>query len=143
MWDRKKLCVLGILFAALGICVVVGRYAFQELEEWASYDPKEAAYNRLQHTLNAAYENPTTSSHQQIVSSCGGLWLTEECWVLLQDEVKRSSNEYNMKVIFYNWEDEERPTRGGDEIIIEIDFASGNVVSVYTYESCIDYCSYK
>lgn len=141
--NRKNLYMLGIVFVAISICILSGWYVHHEIDELANYDPKDAAYNRVLRTLDATYENPTTAPYQQAVSSCGGVWLAESCWNLLQDEVKRCSNEYDINVVFYNWEDEETPWRGGDEIIIEIAFSNGNVVNVYTYESCIDYCSYK
>jgi hypothetical protein len=132
--------ILSLLAASLAICGFVAWSLARAFITWVTYDPKEAALASVSQYLNAAYAYPTAHQHDT-VPSCGGLWATEACWKTLQDAVIRSANQYTLTVAFYNWEGPYPGPRGGDEITVQVDFANGQRVLVYTYESCIDYCT--
>jgi hypothetical protein len=115
---------------------------YGSLDAFLNYDPEDAAVLRTESYLVAAYADPT-ASQQDSVPSCGGCWAAEDCWLLLQDAVVKASGQYSLTAVYYNWEDSSVPWRGGDEIIVQVDFPQGRPILVYTYESCVDYCFYK
>ena len=140
MNKRKKILILFfVLLILILLAFAVWRFV-TEMNAWASYDPKEASINRMNGILDIAYTEPISESSNHIIPSCGGLFLQDSCWRMLQDEVKLNSNQYSMSIIFYNKENYFPPWRGGDEITLELLFENGTTIHVGTYESCVEWC---
>lgn len=137
MWTLLLIAVL----IGMTVCGLLGWRLYRELEAWLNYDPKEAAMRWTEKYLQAAYAHPN-ATEEDVLPSCGGMWSHGDCWAILQEAVAHSSNQYTMTVVYYNWEDD-IPWRGGDEIIVQVNFANSRPVMVFTYEGCIDYCIYQ
>ncbi len=136
----KRTKITFFVFAFIVVIIILGWNFVQFMNDWAAYDPKEAAKDLVSEAIDKTYENQNLDSCQDLPPSCGGSWVPDDCWTIFQEMSSINNNRYSMSISFYNWEDESRPTRGGDEIDVLVLFEDGSSVKVQTYESVISYC---
>jgi hypothetical protein len=151
MLQRHRMQLLkswGVILIKLVICGLASWYAYcmcRGIKAWLDYDPKEAAIVHTKLYLEAAYAHPTAPQEEAVeeaVVGCGGVLAYDDCWTLLQEVVVQSSNQYTLTVVFYDWE-AGVPLGSGDDVIVRVELANTRPVLVYTYEGCVDFCSYE
>ena len=136
-----RILLLITVLIVMPVCALLGWRLYGEFEALANYDPKEVAMRCTERYLQVAYAHPN-AAQEDVSLPCGGWQPHGDCWSILQEAVAHSSNQYTMTVVYYNWEDD-IPWRGGDEIIVQVDFANSRPVTVFTYQGGIDYCFYQ
>ena len=85
-----------MIFVLIGVCGLVSRFCYSEIQYAVYYGSVEHALDVIDVTINAAYLSPLDASMQDSLPSCGGMWFPTECWELLQTESKLSNGSYEV-----------------------------------------------
>jgi hypothetical protein len=118
----------------------------------AFYDPEGSALEEVQRYLDTAYDHPT-AVEEEILPSCGGTW-SAGCFKVLQETVAAYPQPYTLEIVYRNWEDgfcvmpdgqvvgsyKGHGGRGGDEVVVEATFLNQQVITIHTYEGCVELC---
>jgi hypothetical protein len=106
----------------------------------SDYDPKEAAIDQTRQYVEASYIHSQKPTPAENPVSPGYEW-PHRCWELLHKPAIESSNQYTLKVTYYNWKDGGSfGASGADEITVLVDFANGSQVVSYFRAGTVKFC---
>jgi hypothetical protein len=122
--------VVGCFIALILACSIVTFAGYRFMQAWGEYDPKAAATARVIQCLEAGEEE-----NQKLC----GLITNFPCWNLIQEAKSKTRSQYQIDVLWYNWEDE-LPNRGGDEVYLQVTFTDGRAIKILWYEGTLESC---
>lgn len=129
MLRNKRLLLIRLSIAVAFVCGVIIFASYRFFESWSEYDPKEAAIEKVTQCLDA--------EDKEQEETCG-LVTNFPCWNSIKSIVN-TNNQYSVEVLWYNWEDR-IPSRGGDEVYLQVTFADDNVFRILWYEGGLEHC---
>jgi hypothetical protein len=101
---------------------------YSTFPQMSDYDPKAAAIGQTRQYVEASYIHSQKPTPAENPVSPGYEW-PNRCWELLHEPAVESSNQYTLRVTYYNWEDGGSfGASGADEITVLVDFANGSQV---------------
>lgn len=137
------LVVLAVTVCVL-ICLLVSWYAYRVykgIEAFANHDPKKAAITQTRQYVEASYIHSQKPTPAENPVSPGYEW-PYRCWELLHEPAVESSNQYTLRVTYYNWEDGGSfGASGADEITVLVEFANGSQVISYYRAGTVRFCN--